>query len=136
MVKYSCGEYMKKFFLILLLVTSLLMFVPRISAKKDNTKVSYSDVKLDISDEKLKCSQVLGHNGTELVKLIIIVARVGALVLCVLQMMLTLGSAVMKDDPAALRKAGKKCVMLAVIMAAAFLVLAVITNIKEKKISC
>ena len=136
MVKCICGEYMKKYFIAFLIIIGFVMFVPQVYAaptKQSGTshsststqatyeKASYSNVTIDISDENMNCKQLLGNNGTELVKFGIVVVRIGAMVICILQMMLSLIPAITKDDPKMLNKAAKKCVMLAVILAAAFL---------------
>lgn len=136
MVKYICGEYMKKYFIAFLLIIGFVMFVPQVSAapsRQSGTshsststgatyeKAGYSNVTIDISDENMNCSRLLGHNGTELVKLMIIIVRVAAIVICILQMSLALVPAITKDDAKALNKALRKCVMLMVILAAAFL---------------
>ena len=120
MVKYICGEYMKKYFIVFLLFLFLLSFIPEVKAAK-TTSGSYSNMTIDISKDNSNCAKILGNNGTALIKLAIAVVRIAAVVICIIQMMLAFIPAITKDDPKGLNKAFRKSILLMVIMLCAFL---------------
>ena len=125
MLKYICGECMKKYFIVFLLIVGLLAFVPQVDAKKQTSTTtggnSYSNVNVDISNEKMDCDGILRGNGEALVKLGIAVVRIAAVIICIIQMMFAFIPAITRDDPKALNKAFRKSIMLSIIMLCAFL---------------
>ncbi len=73
---------------------------------------------IDISDEKLTCDQLLKKNLVNVLHLFITALRIGGAIIAIVSGMLALVPAVASDNADALKKAGKKCVYLAIILVA------------------
>lgn len=72
---------------------------------------------LDISEEKLSCSELLGSNLQKILHLFITAVRIAGAIIAILNGMLSLIPAITSDNADALKKAIKKCVMMLVILA-------------------
>ena len=94
---------------------------------------------LDISDDDMNCADILGPNGVKVVKLGINILRVAGAIIALVNAMLSLLPAVMSKDADALKKAGSKCVSMAIILALIFLfptLLKIIGKMFEWDVSC
>lgn len=83
----------------------------------DTSDGSLEQYDLNISDESMTCEEILGPNLTKLVKFAINTMRIVGAIICIVNAMITLLPAVTAKDASALKKAGKKCVTLAIILA-------------------
>jgi len=94
---------------------------------------------LDIYDESMTCAEIFGPNGVKVVKLGINILRVAGAIIALVNAMLSLLPAVMSKDADALKKAGSKCVSMAIILALIFLfptLLKIIGKMFEWDVSC
>lgn len=94
---------------------------------------------LDIYDEDMSCAEILGPNGVKVVKLGINILRIAGAIIALVNAMLSLLPAVMSKDADGLKKAGTKCVYMAIILALIFLfptLLKIIGKMFEWDISC
>lgn len=94
---------------------------------------------IGIYQGEMDCADILGENLTKVVHLAIKIIRIAGAIITILQATLTLVPAVTSGDADALKKAGKKCVTLAIILAAIGLfptILHVIGNICGFDLSC
>ncbi len=100
---------------------------------------SISTPSLDLSDSQMSCSDLLGPNLTKVVHAGINVIQIAGAIIAILNGMVTLIPAVMSKDADGLKKASKKLVSMAVILAVIFLLpslLRIIGDLLGFDISC
>ena len=103
--------------------------VKAISTNVDYYKIDIKTPEFDFSSHKTTCSELLGPNLTRVVKAGIKLIQVAGAIIAIVNGMITLIPAVLAKDADGLKKASKKLVMMAIILALIFIFPSLITLI-------
>ena len=134
---------MKKIVYIILIIFFMFFvsadYIKAIDTNTHNYKIEFKTPNLDFNTDKQTCSQILGSNLTEVVRVGIKLIQVAGAIIAIVNGMLALIPAVLAKDADGLQKASKKIVNMVIILAAIFIlpsIIKLIGNLFSYDVTC